>query len=316
MDTNQKNPLPPSPTGSDFSSFFNADDILCNPPIESMDELLKEMVARLVLTKNLKNKDDILSLVRERENQETTAIANGVAVPHARIDKLDAPLVAVATSRGGIVFHADKPKVHLVILVLVPKDRPAVYLQIVSALSRILRDKDAPSTAASLSSAEEIHSFFQRGGLVLPAYVCAGDIMSPVKNTLRDNNGLKDAIDFFVTHNSLEVPVVDKDGDLVGIVSAAALLKVCMPDYILWMDDLSPMLNFEPFVTILKNESNTWLKDIMTSEDLPVLKLSDPAIAVAETMAKRNCSVCYVVKDSKLMGKITLPHFLNKVLRD
>ena len=33
-------------------------------------------------------------------------------------------------------------------------------------------------------------------------------------------------------------------------------------------------------------------------------------------MAKRNASTCYVVKDKKLLGLITLPHFLNKVLRD
>ena len=88
-----------------------------------------------------------------------------------------------------------------------------------------------------------------------------------------------------------------------------------MPDYILWMDDLSPILQFEPFVNILRNEENTWLAEII-SHDYAVVQVDDPAIAVAETMARRNASVCYVIRGKTLAGVITLPHFLNKVLRD
>ena len=54
------------------------------------------------------------------------------------------------------------------------------------------------------------------------------------------------AIDLFVRHRVSEVPVIDKDGELIGVVSTHELLRVCLPDYVLWMDDLTPIINFEP----------------------------------------------------------------------
>ena len=53
---------------------------------------------------------------------------------------------------------------------------------------------------------------------------------------------------------------------MVWVVSAGALLKVCLPDYLLWMSDLSPLLNFEPFTEVLRNEQSTWLSDILVRE--------------------------------------------------
>lgn len=50
------------------------------------------------------------------------------------------------------------------------------------------------------------------------------------------------AINQFTAHNVSELPVLDKDGDLVGVVTENELLHVCLPDYILWMDDLSPIM--------------------------------------------------------------------------
>jgi CBS domain-containing protein len=109
--------------------------------------------------------------------------------------------------------------------------------------------------------------------------------------------------------------VIDKDGDLVGSVSAYELLRVCLPDYILWMDDLSPILNFEPFAAILRNESSTWLAEIMSREYIAVSE-KEPAIQVAKEITKHHQNLAYVTRDKKLVGVITLPQFVGKVLRE
>ena len=132
---------------------------------------------------------------------------------------------------------------------------------------------------------------------------------------LKENDTLEKAIDLFITHSLIDVPVVDKDGDLVGVVTARELLKVCLPDYILWMDDLSPILHFEPFANVLRNESITWLTEIM-SQNYAVVPENAPAIQVAQEMTKRNTQQAYVLREKNLVGVVTLPHFLNKVLRD
>ena len=157
--------------------------------------------------------------------------------------------------------------------------------------------------------------FFERGGMILPDYVCAADIMHREFTSLRNNDSLKTAIDCFIAQEISEVPVVDPEGDMVGIVSAGALLKVCLPEYLLWMSDLSPFLNFEPFTEVLRNEQSTWLSDILVREFASV-QLKVPAISVAAEMTRRNASKCYVLDRKKLMGIIDLPIFLNKIFRE
>jgi len=132
---------------------------------------------------------------------------------------------------------------------------------------------------------------------------------------LKEQDTLEQAVDTLVKHRLVDVPVVDVDGDLVGVVSGFELLRVCLPDYILWMEDLSPVLNFEPFAEVLRKESKTWLTDVM-SLDYPTVAGDVPAIQVAKEMTRRGARQVYVVAGRKLVGVITLPAFINKVLRE
>ena len=233
----------------------------------------------------------------------------------ARLDALQRPYVGVATSAKGIPFADDKPPAHLILLVLIPRNQPGLYLQILRALANILRDRDAARSVSQLATAEEVMRFFERGGMVLPDYVCAADIMDDEFISLRDNDNLKTCIDCFIAKQINEIPVLDRDGDMVGIVRAGVLLKVCLPEYLLWMSDLSPIVNFEPFTAILHNEQSTWLSEILL-EDFASVQMKAPAVSVAGEMTRHNASRCYVLNGKKLMGVINLPLFLNKVFRE
>ncbi len=301
-------------SGDRFASLFTEQDVICQTKSRTSGELFGEMVGRLAANHGLKNPEAVVKSISEHEESGSSVLPGGAAIPHTRLDGLDAPLVSIATSRNGIAFGSQTVK--LAVMILIPIDKPAVYLQILAALSTIFSKKDGIEQAAGLETEKDIHSFFQRGGFILPEYVCAADVMAPPAGTLLNTNNIKDAIDYFVDQNKYEVPVVDKDGDLVGIVSIHSLLRICMPDYLLWMDDLSPMQNFEPFVELLRNETRTWLDDVITKEDFPIVDVKAPAIAVAEQLARHNANVCYVTEGSRLAGVITLPRFLNKVFRD
>lgn len=298
-----------------LTSFFSADDILIHQDGLIRNELIRHLLMHVAEGHGLTDVEDFYEAIIERENANNTVVANGIAIPHARINSLQRPYVGVATSANGITFAEEEPPVHLILLVLIPRDQPGLYLQILRALANILRDRDAAKAVSKLKTPEEVMRFFERGGMVLPDYVCAADIMRDTFTSLRNNDNLKSAIDCFITQNLSEVPVLDRDGDMVGIVSAGALLKVCLPEYLLWMSDLSPIVNFEPFTSVLRNEQNTWLSDILISEFASV-QMKAPAVSVAGEMTRRNASKCYVLNGRKLMGIIDLPVFLNKVFRE
>ncbi len=305
----------PAKNGLALTSFFSADDILIHQEDISRNQLIRVLLKHLADRHDLTGIDGYYDAIIERENANDTVIANGIAIPHARLDALERPYVSVATSAKGITFIEDKPPVHLILLVLIPRDQPGLYLQILRSLASVLRDRTAAKTVANLKSAEEVMHFFERGGVVLPEYVCAADLMSKELIPLRNNDNLKTAIDCFIRENLSEIPVVDRDGEMVGVVCADTLLKVCLPEYLLWMTDLSPIINFEPFVNVLRNEQNTWLSDILL-DDFASVQMKDPAVSVAGEMTRRNASICYVLDGKKLMGVIDLPIFLNKIFRE
>jgi len=302
--------------GIRFSSFFDPSLVICQTEQTDRDTLIKDLLCLLAYERGIGSVEDAYQAVMERENEIPTIVGPHIAMPHARLETIDKIVIGIATSKKGITYTPSSAKpVKLIILTLAPKTAPGIYLQAMSSLAKICLDPDTANTVADFTSSEEIWKFFDRGGMVLPDFVRTSDIMDPVKVVLQENDTLEQAIDLFVQHGLIDLPVVDKDGELIGVVTTYELLKVCLPDYILWMDDLTPILNFEPFAEILRKESKTWLADIMTSEYATVSE-DAPAIQVAKEITRQRVDNAYVVRGKILVGVVSLGKFLSKVLRE
>jgi len=298
-----------------ISTFFSEKQISCKTKEISRDKIIKDLL-NMIADSTPIDVDLAFKEILEREYSFNTVMAKGFAMPHARLENLDNLVIAVATSEKGINFTSELDKsVNLIVLILAPKGNPALYLDVLSSLSRMFKDSRSIAQILKMNSAKDIYTFFKKGGLSVSGIVHAEDIMIPSPLALKETDSLKKAIDCFVKNNLTEIPVIDKDKELVGVVTVYELLKVCLPDYILWMDDLSPIVNFEPFSNILSNESSTWLAEIM-SHDYAKVEYDAPAMMVAKDITKRGTQSAYVVKDKKLIGKISLIHFLDTVLRE
>ncbi len=82
----------------------------------------------------------VQAAVLEREETLPTGIGNGVALPHARIEGISKPIVAVGISDSGIDFDApdDKPA-YVIFLILTPVDAPDTQLEITAELAKLFR---------------------------------------------------------------------------------------------------------------------------------------------------------------------------------
>lgn len=301
-----------------LTSFFDVEDIAVYNEKFSRDEAFRALLDRTADRYQLSDRQGLLTAVREREAVYSTVITDGLALPHARIQGLARPYVSVGLFRNPVSFPSDgaQTPVTLVFLVLVPSNQPALYLQILRTLSNLFRDpKVIGDYLAGLSSPADLMRFFESGGMILPKYVCAADMMETRFIALKDNDNLRVAINSFVDQDVDELPVTDKEGEMVGIVSVGALLKVCLPEYLMWTNDLSAIINFEPFAVVLQSEQNTWLKDILKDE-FAAVQTDAPAILVASELVRKNTSRCYVLKDRTLAGVISSPNFMGKVFRD
>jgi PTS system nitrogen regulatory IIA component len=300
-----------------FSSLFRPFEVICQTEETDRDKVLFSMLQLLAYQRGIGNVDEAYKALVERENDLPTVVAPGMAMPHARLEALNDIIVAVATSRQGIVYDPQKPdnRVKLIVLTLAPKAAPGAYLQAISCLAKACQDPSTADVVASLPTAEQVWSFFDKGGMMLPDHLKARDVMDVAQVQLQEHDTLERAIDLFVRHKLNELPVVDKDGELIGVVTTYELLRVCLPDYILWMDDLTPIMNFEPFAEILRKESKTWLTEIMTSEYATVQE-DAPAIQVAKEITRQHASRAYIVHGKKLLGVASLETLLSRILRE
>ena len=300
-----------------LTSFFGVGDVLPHCGELSRDEIVRRLVGAVYRSGRVPpvGTDETVASVLAREAEGSTVIMDGLALPHARVEGLAEPRIAVATSERGVVWPGEESAVHVVFLLLIPRDKPALYLQILRALAAALKDDATLRVVAAMTNAGDIYRFFESGKAYLPRYITAADIMSRDFLTLRDTDTLQTCVDTFIGHQVSEVAVLDRDGDLKGVVRAGELLRVCLPEYLLWMSDLTPIANFEPFAQVLENERRTWLSEILVKE-FPVVTPDTPAIQVAGEMTRYRSSECYVREGGRLVGVVRLPRFLSKIFRE
>ncbi len=154
-----------------FSSLFRPSEVICQTPETDRDKVLLEMLHVLGRGHSIGDVTDAYKAVLEREKDLPTIVAPGMAMPHARLTTIREVFVAVATSPQGIVYDPRRPddRIKLVVLTLAPKSEPGAYLQAISRLAAICRDPSTAKIVAALPTADQVWSFFDKGGTVPPA---------------------------------------------------------------------------------------------------------------------------------------------------
>jgi len=100
---------------------------------------------------------EIYESVQEREKLGGTGVGDGVAIPHARVAGLKAPLGVFARLENGVDFEAaDEQTADLVFLLLSPKDAGADHLKALATIARTFRRADIRDALRAAPSKEAI----------------------------------------------------------------------------------------------------------------------------------------------------------------
>ncbi len=294
-----------------LSDCLKRDQVLFQIGAMSRNDALALLVKRLEETRGGFDPQEAVQSLREREAVLPTVIAPGVALPHARMDQLAQPLIAVATTREGIVFDADQPPVNLILLVLTPRTDPSSYLRVLAMLSSVLKEVDVPQFVAG-ASAESVCALFQAGTTGGRDYLTAADVMEAHPVTLQEGDSLSKAIHTLCSHKLLDISVVDEEGDLRGVISMEDLLRQSLPQHLLWMEDLTPILRFEPFAEMIRKDHETKLADILR-EDYVSVAPDTPAVQLAKTFLLQPVRQIQVLEGRRLAGTVSLSGFIVKL---
>lgn len=103
--------------------------------------------------------------VLARESQASTGLGDRVAVPHARLDGLERPMVAVALCDGGVDFDApDGAPAQIIVLILTPTDDDGAQVEILADIARTFREEQIRQRAVEVRNYTEFLALLRTQG--------------------------------------------------------------------------------------------------------------------------------------------------------
>jgi fructose-specific phosphotransferase system IIA component len=105
-------------------------------------KIIVELVDLIASSGKLKDKKSFINQILKREKLGSTGIGNGVAIPHAKSDKVKDFIMAFARHNQGLDFGAlDGEKTYLFFILASPESNVGGHLKILADVSRLVKDK-------------------------------------------------------------------------------------------------------------------------------------------------------------------------------
>ncbi len=129
----------PSRVQTDFFKLISENCIAMDLKSRQKNDIIREMVDLLAEDGKLREPEDCLKAVYEREASMSTGMQNGIAIPHGKSDGVEELRVAIGLKKEGVDFESlDGIPSKIFILTLSPKNAAGPHIQFLSSVSAIL----------------------------------------------------------------------------------------------------------------------------------------------------------------------------------
>jgi len=125
-----------------ITDFLNVQTIIPALAAREKNAVLEEMAGWLVSYHRQLDKQKVLNVLLEREKISTTAIGEGVAIPHGKLAEVERVLGVFARSPEGVDFASlDGGLTYLFFVLIAPESAAADHLKALARISRLLKDE-------------------------------------------------------------------------------------------------------------------------------------------------------------------------------
>ncbi|HKA86544.1 MAG TPA: PTS sugar transporter subunit IIA [Haliangiales bacterium] len=140
--------------------FIREDLILPELHAKAKPDVLAELAAHLAENQNPNGrvaKEDLLRVLVEREKLASTAIGEGVAIPHGKLDAVGKLVACVGRARAGVDFDSmDGRPTHLFFVLVAPENSTGVHLKALARISRLFKDPEFRTRLMAADGAKEM----------------------------------------------------------------------------------------------------------------------------------------------------------------
>ena len=127
-----------------ISDFLCSDAVISDLKARNKEEVIEELVALLVNAGAIdkKHKAKIVDVISAREALGSTAIGQGIAIPHGKTDSVSKLVAGLGVSKKGIDFDSlDGEPAYIFFILIAPQDSAGPHLKALARVSRLLKDK-------------------------------------------------------------------------------------------------------------------------------------------------------------------------------
>ena len=139
-----------------ITDILAADSIIAALPGRTKAEIIEELADVVVRGHPEIDRGRLVQALEDRERLNSTALGDGIAIPHGKLPGLRQVVAAFGRCLGGVDFNSlDGKPTHLFFLLVAPEDSAGAHLKALARISRLLKDESfrrrlitAPDAAA------------------------------------------------------------------------------------------------------------------------------------------------------------------------
>lgn len=302
-----------------LSYFLNKECIILDLKPGDKKAVITQMVDKLYestkVSEERYSKEKALDALMKREEEESTALGEGMAFPHARVEGLQKSYTILAFSKQGIDFDSiDKKPTHFFIFSLVSQNQPNVLIKTRAVISKYLSDESVKKLLLGATDIDEIWKLIETSNVEIGYDVTARDLIEPQLDWLSPNTLLKDAAKELRRCQVDSLPVLNEQKELVGILSCRDLFSYHMPDFFFYMQKSTFIKHMDPFQEYFKVDDKINISTVMSTDSIPTIDPNKTLMEVIYEMIVNRKELLYVIEDKKLMGVINRLTIIEKVL--
>ncbi len=138
-------------------NLIDKDLVIINKKCADKETVLKEIIEKLYKTKRIKNAGKAYKAILKREEEQSTGIGKGIAIPHLKSGDVKLTSIFIYICKNGIDFNSiDNKPVKIIFFIAVPQELTKFYLHLLAKISRLLKKEEFRKALLSAKKPEEI----------------------------------------------------------------------------------------------------------------------------------------------------------------
>lgn len=282
------------------------------------DEAIQDLINKVADTDGhvLEYKDRILESVLGREHEVSTALGQGMMIPHARVKDFSDVIVAIGVPETP--FKTDtafktEDEIKAIFMILAPQCKNQIMLNLMRGITRLGQNAQLLQQIIEAPLPEDVIRLVDESDIQISEKLTAEDIMNVETRPAHLDDTLEELAKRFTVEDIHGLAVLDENEQFIGEITERELIKYGMPEFATFVKDLSFLTVGEPFEKYFEDESTVTVKELYRKETM-IVDRKVPIMEISFIMVNKKITRMYVVEDGKYFGMINRGDIIKKVL--